>query len=165
MLFQDKLMEHLDYMSWRLCYLWYKVIFCIQFHIELHESVDQILHENFACSMAQVVALNYFLQQIWLISSLFMKYFFNMCKVFLLYVWSISITCVEYFSHVCEIIVQSISLTHFFRSRVHQGETDLKSNLGQTEVLFHCCQVIKQETYQFLAKYLIQKPRRSLMSA
>jgi len=27
------------------------------------------------------------------------------------------------------------------RSRIHQGETDLKSNLGQTEVLFHCCQL------------------------
>ena len=34
-----------------------------------------------------------------------------------------------------------IFLSCFFRSRVHQGETDLKSNLGQTEVLFHCCQV------------------------
>jgi len=27
------------------------------------------------------------------------------------------------------------------RSRVHQGETDDKSNLGQSEVLFHCCQL------------------------
>eukprot|EP00092_Neocalanus_flemingeri_P084175 GFUD01105703.1.p1 GENE.GFUD01105703.1~~GFUD01105703.1.p1 ORF type:complete len:330 (+),score=45.75 GFUD01105703.1:140-1129(+) len=27
------------------------------------------------------------------------------------------------------------------RSKVHQGETDNKGNLGQTEVLFHCCQL------------------------
>ena len=75
-----------------------------------------------------------------------------MCEVLLPYV--------KYFSHQCEIFVQSISLTHFFRSRVHQGETDLKSNLGQTEVLFHCCQVIKQETYQFLTKNPILKAKK-----
>jgi len=27
------------------------------------------------------------------------------------------------------------------RSKVHQGETDKTSNMGQTEVLFHCCQL------------------------
>jgi len=27
------------------------------------------------------------------------------------------------------------------RSKVHQGETDRTSNMGQTEVLFHCCQL------------------------
>jgi len=43
--------------------------------------------------------------------------------------WSTWTTCPEGYA-ICGI-----------RSRVHQGETDLKSNLGQTEVLFHCCQL------------------------
>ena len=29
------------------------------------------------------------------------------------------------------------------RSKIHQGETDDKSNLGQTEILLHCCQLPK----------------------
>jgi len=43
--------------------------------------------------------------------------------------WSNFTTCPEKYA-ICGI-----------RSKVHQGETDNTSNMGQTEVLFHCCQL------------------------